>query len=201
MGGRRVGLGGPLAVLLVLAGLFTAGLGLGHLIGIPLPDGFGDHARPAAGTTKPSWPVRIAIPAIGVNAPVHPVGLAEDGTIATPPLNRRNEAGWYDRGPTPGQYGPAIIVGHYDTKNGPAVFSKLASLKPGQRVEVTRRDRTVAVFTVDSVEHFDKATLPIERIYRDFTRPALRLITCGGRWLGDDIGYADNVVVFASLAA
>lgn len=201
MGGRRAGLGKPLVALLVLAGLFTAGLGLGQLVGIPLPDFFGDRAgaRPAAGTTKPSWPVRIAIPAIGVRAPVHPVGLAEDGTIATPSLNRHNEAGWYDRGPTPGQYGPAIIVGHYDTKDGPAVFSKLASLKPGQRVEVTRRDRKVAVFTVDSVEHFDKAKLPIDRIYRDFTRPALRLITCGGRWVGGDTGYADNVVVFASL--
>ena len=30
-------------------------------------------------------------------------------------------------------------------------------------------------------------------------RPGLRLITCGGRWLGDGIGYADNIVVFASL--
>jgi hypothetical protein len=36
-------------------------------------------------------------------------------------------------------------------------------------------------------------------VYGDFTRPGLRLITCGGRWVGGELGYADNVVVFASL--
>lgn len=66
-------------------------------------------------------------------------------------------------------------------------------------MEVTRRDRAVAVFEVNSVEHFDKEALPVERVYGDYARPGLRLITCGGRWLGDGIGYADNIVVFASL--
>jgi hypothetical protein len=188
---RRSRLRTPLVALLVLTGLFLAGFGLGQLTGtIPLPP------SPAL---EPSWPVRISIPAIGVRAPVRRVGLAADGTVATPPPNRRNEAGWYDRGPTPGQFGPAIIVGHLDTRDGPAVFHRLSTLRPGQLVEVTRRDRRVVVFTVDSVETFDKARLPVERIYRDFSRPGLRLITCGGRWVGGDTGYADNVVIFASI--
>ena len=194
-------LGTPLVASLVLTGLFLAGLGLGQLTGtIPLPY-LGDRAsaRPTEATLKPSWPVRISIPAIGVRAPVRPVGLADDGTVATPPLSHRNETGWYDRGPTPGQDGPAIIVGHLDTKDGPAVFHRLASLRPGQVVQVTRRDHKVVVFTVDSVETFDKARLPVERIYRDFSRPGLRLITCGGRWVGGETGYADNVVIFASV--
>jgi hypothetical protein len=38
-------------------------------------------------------------------------------------------------------------------------------------------------------------------VYGDFTRPGLRLITCGGQWVGGELGYADNVIVFASLVS
>jgi hypothetical protein len=57
----------------------------------------------------------------------------------------------------------------------------------------------VAVFEVNSVERFGKTRLPMRRLYADFSRPGLRLITCGGRWVGGDTGYADNIIVFASL--
>jgi hypothetical protein len=54
-------------------------------------------------------------------------------------------------------------------------------------------------FKVDTVEHFDKANLPADRVYGDEGPPGLRLITCGGEWLGGRTGYADNVIAFASL--
>jgi hypothetical protein len=57
----------------------------------------------------------------------------------------------------------------------------------------------VAVFKVTTVERFDKDRLPGDRVYGDYRRPGLRLITCGGRWLGKGRGYADNVIVFATL--
>jgi hypothetical protein len=129
------------------------------------------------------------------------VGLADDGSVDVPPLARHNEAGWFERGPTPGQFGPAVIVGHADTRSGPSVFYHLGELKPGQRIEVVRHDRRVAVFEVNSVEHFGKAKLPVDRVYGDYSRPALRLVTCGGKWLGGGTGYSDNVIVFASLVA
>jgi hypothetical protein len=191
---------GPLSVALVLVGVFATGAGLG------LSTGSWD--RPAGGTKEPprsfpvlepSPPVRITVPSIDVRAPVRPVGLAADGSIAVPELSRHDETGWYDRGPTPGQFGPAVIVGHVDTRTGPSVFHDLARLRPGARVEVLRRDRSTAVFEVTSVERFDKGRLPGERVYGDFSRPGLRLITCGGQWRGGAVGYADNVVAFASL--
>ncbi|MBM0259995.1 class F sortase, partial [Micromonospora sp. 4G55] len=147
-----------------------------------------------------SRPVSLAVPAIRVTAPVAPVGQAKDGSIDVPPLNRHHQTGWYDRGPTPGEPGRAIIVGHVDSKSGPAVFYDLRKLKPGDRIEVTREDRKVAVFTVDSVEYFDKSHLPADRVYGDDGPPALRLITCGGAWVGGRTGYEDNVIAFASLA-
>ena len=71
--------------------------------------------------------------------------------------------------------------------------------RSGARIDVVRRDRRVAVFEVTSVEHFNKGRLPIKRVYSDYSRPGLRLMTCGGTWLGSDAGYSDNVIVFAAL--
>ena len=139
------------------------------------------------------------MPAIKVAAPITPVGQARDGSVDVPPLTETDQTGWYDRGAVPGEPGRAIIVGHVDTKSGPAVFYRLRQLKPGARIEVTRADRSVVTFTVDSVEYFDKAKLPASRVYGDSGPAELRLITCGGTWLGGRTGYEDNVIVFASL--
>lgn len=198
----RPSLLGPAAAALTLFGIFATGLGLGQLADY-LPSLSGLSPAAAADVTSvstPSQPVRLAIPAIGVRAPVRPVGIDPDGSIEAPPLEHADETGWYDRGPTPGQYGPAIIVGHVDGRTGPAVFERLHTLRPGDLVEVTRRDRRVAVFRVETIEQFDKNDLPAAKVYGDFSQPVLRLITCGGRWVGGATGYADNVIVFAALA-
>jgi hypothetical protein len=193
---------GPLAVIFLLTGVFATGAGLGRTENLRWPAWLTGGNRPPPRdfpVMEPSRPVRVVIPSIEVKAPVLRVGLAPDGSIAVPPLDKHNETGWYDGGPTPGQFGPAIIVGHTDTRTGPSVFHDLGKLRAGARVEVTRADRSVAIFEVNSVEHFDKSGLPAERVYGDFRRPGLRLITCGGEWLGGSIGYADNIVAFASL--
>ncbi|WP_020520940.1 class F sortase [Catelliglobosispora koreensis] len=194
----------PLAALLVVAGLFSVGIGIGRQHGFSLKSFFqADSKAPPHDfpVLDPSPPSKIRIPAIGVAAPVHGVGKDKDGTIATPSLNLRNEAGWYREGPTPGQFGPAVIVGHVDTKDKPAVFHRLKELTPGAKIEIVRRDRQVAVFEVNSVEQFNKDHVPVPRVYQDFSRPSLRLITCGGAWVGGETGYADNVIVFASLVS
>jgi hypothetical protein len=192
---------GPLAIFLVLIGVFATGAGLGLATGpLSWPDWFGDGAPPREfPVLDPSPPIRIRIPSIEVRAPVHRVGVAADGSIAVPAIARHNEAGWYGGGPTPGQFGPAIIVGHADTRSGPSVFYEVRRLRKGAMIVVTRKDRRVAIFKVNSVERFGKDRLPVERVYGDYRRPGLRLITCGGRWLGAGTGYADNVIVFASL--
>ncbi|MFI7553508.1 class F sortase [Micromonospora sediminimaris] len=201
--GRRSGPGLPVLVIGSLMLLIIAMLGVERLTGLSLlPDRF------IAGLAQPpkkfpllaaSEPVGIEINKIDLAAPVHNVGIAPDGSIAAPPAERAQEAGWYDQGPTPGQYGPAVIVGHVDTTTGPAVFHQLPQLRAGDRVEVARSDGSVAVFEVDRVDRFDKEQLPTDDVFGDFSRPQLRLITCGGRWVGGETGYADNVVVFASL--
>lgn len=199
MGSPRLGV---VAAALVFLGLFATTAGLGASSGFDVRDLLrgADEAPPREfPVLDPSRPMRLSIPAIEVSAPILSVGLAKDGTVDVPPVERHNEAGWFDEGPTPGQFGPALIVGHADTTSGPAVFYRLGRLKPGQRIEVLREDHSTAVFEVNSVERFGKEELPVQRVYADYSRPSLRLVTCGGTWIGGGSGYADNVVVFASL--
>ncbi|TWJ19948.1 sortase family protein [Micromonospora endolithica] len=199
--GRHPGFG--VLVIGTLMVLIVAMLGVERVTGYRvLPDQFIAGLRPPPKkfpVLPASPPVGIEIDTLDLRAPVHTVGLAPDGAIAAPEAARAQEAGWYDQGPTPGQNGPAVIVGHVDTSTGPAVFHELRELDEGDRVEVTRTDGSVAVFEVNSVERFDKERFPADEVFGDFSRPNLRLVTCGGRWVGGETGYADNVVVFASL--
>ncbi|GGS44479.1 MULTISPECIES: class F sortase [Streptomyces] len=154
--------------------------------------------RGAAPALPPSPPVRIRIPAIRVNAPLTGLALTRAGNLDAPPAKEKNLAGWYEAGTTPGETGTAIVAGHVDNTEGPAVFYDLGALKRGARIEVDRRDGTVAVFTVDAVEVYSARNFPDEKVYGAAPRPELRVITCGGGY-SRTTGYQGNVVVFAHL--
>ncbi|MFF8261356.1 class F sortase [Streptomyces virginiae] len=141
---------------------------------------------------------RIRIPTISVDAPVMTVGLDAEGWIDAPPPQERNLAGWYLNGISPGQRGSAVIVGHVDNAQGPAVFYGLGSVKPGNRIEVERYDGRTAVFEVYGVEVFSKEAFPGSRVYGDTGHAELRVITCGGGY-SKARGYDGNVVVFARM--
>lgn len=156
------------------------------------------HARPMAR----SLPVRLRIPSIGVDTAVMSLGLAPDGTVAVPPIAANAPAGWYDGSPTPGELGPSVVLGHVTVgRYGDGVFVRLARMRPGDRVSVTRRDGSVAVFAVDSVQTVPKSRFPTREVYGNVDHPALRLITCGGARLSGGGGYTDNVIVYASLVS
>ncbi|MER7818697.1 class F sortase [Streptomyces chengbuensis] len=146
-----------------------------------------------------SVPTRIAIPAISVNAPFTVLTLNKAGQLNAPPPNDKNLVGWYGKGSTPGEKGTSILAGHLDTMTGPAVFESLSALKPGNKIDITRQDRKVATFKVDSVETFSKAAFPSARVYNDAPTAQLRLITCGGLYDKKTKDYKDNIVVFAHL--
>jgi hypothetical protein len=188
----------PLIACLLLLGAFATAVGLGQVLGIPLPSFAFDLSKESG--MKPSQPMWISISSIGVRADVVEVGNTEFGSIAAPVDDPAGTAGWYGFGPTPGEAGTAIIVGHVDTAEKPAVFQRLREIETGKLIEVRRADRRVATFAVESVEAFPKTAFPSDRIFADAGTPRLALITCGGAWVGGDVGYADNVIVFARLA-
>lgn len=144
-----------------------------------------------------SAPVSVDIPAIGVRSRLLSLDLRPDGTLATP--NRPLMAGWYGGSSTPGEPGPAVIVGHVDSwETGPAVFYRLGELAPGEHVVVARSDQSRAVFTVDGVRTYPKTTFPTNLVYGTTRRAELRLITCGD-WNASTREYDANVIVFAHL--
>jgi hypothetical protein len=139
---------------------------------------------------------RVVIPRIGVDAPVIDLGLNPDGTLQVP--SNFAVAGWYAGGPEPGDVGPAVIVGHVDSRNGPAVFFAVRSLGPGDAIDVFEGGRKMR-FVVLSVQEYAKDAFPTTKVYGRVDYPALRLITCGGVFNTSTGHYTDNIVVYGKL--
>ena len=166
-------------------------------------------SAPAAGTFEAdlgpvlpaSAPVSLDIVSIDVHTTkLVPLAYAKDGALEVP--RDFDRAGWFTPGPTPGQFGPAVIAGHVDSTTGPAVFYRLGALKPGATVTVGRQDGSMATFVVDKVERYAKDQFPRSKLYGNTTnRAELRLITCGGRFDQATGHYRDNIVAYAHLTA
>ncbi len=142
-------------------------------------------------------PTGLEIPAIGLDTS-DPTDLRIDYQGALQVPTDFTKVGWFTSSAVPGDPGSSVMVGHVDTRNGPAVFGRLDDLKPGDLIEVPRSDGGTATFGVDSVETFAKDALPTERVYGPTTTPTLRLMTCGGPFDDASLNYRDNIVVFAT---
>jgi sortase (surface protein transpeptidase) len=127
-----------------------------------------------------SKPVRLKIPHINVDTAVGTVGRTSSNEIGAPKGNHINDAGWFDESPTPGQYGPSVIVGHIDTQHGPSVFFRLGELRHGNTIQITRKDDTNATFVVDTARRYpDRTKLPAGQLLGGHVdRSGLRLVTC-----------------------
>ncbi len=141
-------------------------------------------------------PHRITIPAIGVSARVVPLQLEPDGTMQTP--DSWSDAGWYEPGREPGERGPAIITGHVDSTNGPAVFYRLRELRRGNLIHIRRADGSTVRFRVEGLERWPKAAFPTRRVFGTTRIAALRLVTCSGDFDASSGHYVDNTIVYAA---
>jgi hypothetical protein len=167
-------------------------------VAAPLPIIGAARSSPAV-VSRVAPPVRLRVPAIGVDTGLQPLGLEQDGTLQTPAA--WGVAGWYAGGPRPGEPGPAVIVGHIDSTSGPAVFFRLREIHVGSAVLVTQRGGAVLRFVVDDVAMFAKARFPTGLVYGPQPLPVLRLITCTGAFDFAAGSYLDNLVVSAHLAS
>jgi sortase (surface protein transpeptidase) len=201
----RARLAAGLAAVTLLAGCSAAGAGRADP-----PAAAAETTGPAAGGVDAARefhstrgyratpvPVRIDIPAIGVTSSLDRLGRAADRTVQVP--SRWEVAGWYARGTRPGDPGSAVILGHVDSKRGPAVFYRLRELRRGDLVEVTRADGSSVRFAVQRTEQYDKRRFPTDEVYYPTLTPALRLVTCGGEFDATAGHYRSNIIVFAML--
>jgi hypothetical protein len=147
-----------------------------------------------AAEIQPS-PLRVRVPALGIDAPLAGVGLDATGALSVP--GDGATAGWYADGPAPGAPGPAVLTGHVNGGGAPAVFARLDEVRSGDPVLVDRGDGTTLRFVVTRVERHPKTAFPTAAVYGPTTGAELRLITCGGAFDRAAGSYLDNVVVWA----
>jgi sortase (surface protein transpeptidase) len=140
-------------------------------------------------------PVRVVVPAIGVDAELVELGLEPDGAMEVPDFGL---AGWYAEGPRPGHPGPAVIAAHVDSRAGPDVFYRLRDLAPGDDIHVHYDGGDTTSFVVKSSERTPKDELPADRIWPVTADRLLTLITCGGEFDRDVRHYRDNIIVYAA---
>ncbi|MBM2614178.1 class F sortase [Actinoplanes sp. LDG1-06] len=190
------------AALLVVALALVAGCGPEK--NTPAPPSSAAGANPAdsfeSSTTYETVarPVRIRIPALEVDSKIIDLGLRKDGSVEVPPSVA--EAGWWDGGPRPGQDGPAVILGHVDSSDGPGIFINLHKVRAGTVVEVDRADGSTATFKVTKVSRVAKTRFPTDLVYAPSLDPTLRLVTCGGSFDQARGSYRDNVIAYAAAA-
>ena len=196
----------------LLAGLLVAGCGSSvegvdeppiQVTTLPVPS---PVAAPAAPTTVGDAPpasssrgLVLDIARIGASSTLVPLGLNPDRTVATPPVGRPGQAGYYENGPLPGEPGPAVVLGHINGGGRPGVFSRLAELHAGDRVTVSRDGRPLT-FTVYRTEQVSKSAFPTARVYGDTPGPELRLLSCGGALDRSAHRYLGQVIVYATLS-
>ncbi|MPY11319.1 class F sortase [Arthrobacter bussei] len=151
------------------------------------------------GVLPASAPVTLEIPSIGVRTDLLTLGLRENNSLEVPPDGPGAPASWYDQSPTPGDRGPAVMLGHVNaTDGGKGVFADLRALKAGDRISVVREDGTTAVFEFQRGEAYQKNDFPTLTVYGNTPGSELRLITCDG--YNPDTGeFDDNYVVYATL--
>ena len=188
-----------LALLLAVAGLLaahvrgsaaraadlSADLGAGPVVAVPA----------VARTAEP--PIALAVPALGLDTRLVGSRTGPDGALQVPADPSR--AAWYVDGPAPGDLGPAVLVGHLDSRQGPGVFAGLKGLHEGDELDVRRADGTTVAFAVREVATYAKRDFPTARIYAGSGAATLRIITCGGDFDAATGRYRSNTVVYADL--
>ena len=148
-----------------------------------------------SGGIRPAPPGRIRIPAADVDAGIEAVQARRRGLEVPPP----GWAGWYAGGARPGEPGRAVVIGHFDTSEGPGVFERVPALERGARIEVTDNRGDVHGYRVVGVTRVQKRRFPTHAVYGPSRNPVLVLVTCGGPFRAGR-GYRDNVLVYARSA-
>ncbi|MDE3008658.1 MAG: class F sortase [Acidobacteriota bacterium] len=146
-----------------------------------------------------SRPIQVLIPALDVSAPLVELGLAANRQVEVPKTT--TVVGWFGLGPTPGQLGSAVLLGHVDSLTGPGVFFRLKELMPGDLVRVKLADGVVTRFVVERVVQYTKTSFPDRLVYGSRGNQSLNLVTCGGAFDHATGHYLANIVVFTKFVS
>ncbi len=144
-------------------------------------------------------PVNLVVKAIGVDAEVIPIGLDANRALAVP--RDAQVTGWWSGGSVPGESGPTVIVGHFDSKVASGVFAKLQTLREGAQITIEDSEGSKYVYEVVAMEHLHKTAFPTQKVYGPTEGSTLRLVTCGGKFNRTTGHYLDNTIAYAVLVS
>ncbi len=142
-------------------------------------------------------PSSLTVQAIGVRSAVIPIGI--DGTRAIQVPKRADVVGWWSGGSAPGEPGPTVLVGHFDSKTAAGVFARLKEVTVGDLIVASQTDGALYTYYVTEIEHLSKSAFPTERVYGRTADSTLRLVTCGGKFDRKTGHYVENTIVYAEL--
>jgi len=147
--------------------------------------------------TATTYPYRITIPSLGVNAGVLSLGVNQKGEMAVP--TTLYQTSWYNRGTKPGQVGSAVIAGHYGAPNQNGIFRNLLGLKNGSVVTVASANGQTYNYQVYKIANISQSNAPLQEIFNKKDGAYLNLITCFGTWNQDTFSYNQRTVVYTKL--
>jgi hypothetical protein len=122
--------------------------------------------------------------------------VGADAVLPVPEL--LDEATWWGAKIGAG-VGATVLAGHVNWRGATGPFAELWDTAIGDQVSVMDSSGRAWRYTVIKVVTVGKDELPAraEELFGQDGPHRLVLVTCGGRWVGGDIGYAANRVVVA----
>lgn len=123
--------------------------------------------------------------------------VGPDGVLPIP--NQLDEATWWGAG-LDAPAGATVMAGHVNWRGATGPFAELWHAAVGQDVTVVDQSGREYRYRITQVVTLRKDELPSRagELFAQSGPHRLVLATCGGQWVGGEIGYADNQVVIAS---
>lgn len=170
--------------------------------------GAAPQPTPAPRVVNQQPPVRIVIPAIGVDAEVIVLGMDAQAVPQVPDRTNSQRPGrvvaWYDFSARPGQGSNAVFAGHVTWDRAPAVFWELGRLTAGDMVRIVVKDGRQLLYQVAETFMVDPAQPDAVTVMYPTSEDVVTIITCGGTFVPDRASplggdYTQRVVVRAKL--
>lgn len=143
-------------------------------------------------------------------------GLDPDGSIHVPSVKTPQVLGYYTRGGAPcipgPQQVPFTLLGHIDGSGQKGVLYSLKNLKAGDRVTVGLDNGKTCTYRITRLVQISKdpkneppnalswdSAEAKDLVWGPKPQSQINLISCGGKFVGGELGYADNIVGIGTL--
>lgn len=190
----------------VTAALIVALVGCSQTSSPPAHVTVPDTSGTPTSAPRPALPTSVDIPSISVHATkLMPLGLDKHGAIETPPLSQPQILGYYTLSSPPCVPGPNkvpfTLIGHVDGNKQRGVLYNLKSLKAGDTITVGLDNGKSCTYRITKLAQYGKHDVPFDDVWGPTGDAQIRVVSCGGRYVGPPDYYEDNLNGLGSLTS